>query len=125
MDPHKRTATIEIMAGDEAVAGRGRYGTDAAGYAAMLAEARRWPERMWAIEGCQGIGRHIANRLLADGEQVAELAGHHLRSAYAFSERSLFQEDRERVVAVDDLLLLHTDLDGRRHVINEAAAVAN
>jgi transposase len=73
MDPHKRTATIEVMAGDEAVAGRGRYATDAAGYAAMLAEARRWPQRMWAIEGCQGIGRHIANRLLADGEHVVDV----------------------------------------------------
>ena len=31
MDPHKRSATIEVMAGDEAVAGGGRYGTDAAG----------------------------------------------------------------------------------------------
>jgi hypothetical protein len=30
MDPHKRTATIEVMAGDEAVVGRGRYATDAA-----------------------------------------------------------------------------------------------
>ena len=28
---------------------------------------------MWAIEGCQGIGRHIANRLLADGEQVVDV----------------------------------------------------
>ena len=73
MDPHKRTATIEIMASDETVAGRGRYTTDAAGYRSMLAEARRWPERMWAIEGCQGIGRHIANRLLADGEQVVDV----------------------------------------------------
>jgi transposase len=73
MDPHKRTATIEVMAGDEAVLGGGRYATDAAGHAAMLAEARRWPQRMWAIEGCQGIGRHIANRLLADGEQVVDV----------------------------------------------------
>ena len=73
MDPHKRTATIEVMAGDEAVAGRGRYATDAAGYAAMLAEARRWPQRMQAIEGCQGIGRHLANRLLADGEHVVDV----------------------------------------------------
>jgi transposase len=73
MDPHKRTATIEIMAGDEAVLGGGRYGTDATGYAAMVAEARSWPQRMWAIEGCQGIGRHIANRLLADGEQVVDV----------------------------------------------------
>ena len=32
MDPHKRSATIEIMAGDEAVLGSGRYATDAAGY---------------------------------------------------------------------------------------------
>ena len=43
MDPHKRSATIEVMAGDEAVLGSGRYGTDAAGYAAMLAAVRAWP----------------------------------------------------------------------------------
>jgi hypothetical protein len=41
MDPHKRSATIEVMAGDETVLGGGRYATDGAGYAAMLAEARR------------------------------------------------------------------------------------
>ena len=34
---------------------------------------RHWPERIWAIEGCQGIGRHIASRLLADGEQVVDV----------------------------------------------------
>jgi transposase len=73
MDPHKRSATIEIMAGDEAVLGGGRFGTDAAGYRAMLAVARRWPERTWAVEGCQGIGGHIASRLLADGERVVDV----------------------------------------------------
>ena len=73
MDPHKRSATIEVMASDETVVGGGRYATDAAGYRAMLAEAKRWPERTWAIEGCQGIGRHIANRLLADGQDVVDV----------------------------------------------------
>jgi transposase len=73
MDPHKRSATIEVMASDETVVGGGRYGTDVAGYRAMLAEARRWPQRTWAIEGCQGIGRHIANRLLAGGEDVVDV----------------------------------------------------
>jgi transposase len=73
MDPHKRSATIEVMAGDEAVAGGGRYGTDAAGYAAMLAAVKTWPERIWAVEGCQGIGRHLASRLLADGEHVVDV----------------------------------------------------
>jgi transposase len=73
MDPHKRSATIEVMAGDEAVVGGGRYGTDAAGYAAMLVAVKEWPERIWAVEGCQGIGRHVANRLLADGERVVDV----------------------------------------------------
>jgi hypothetical protein len=36
----------------------------------MLAVARQWSQRVWAIEGCNGIGRHIALRLLADGEPV-------------------------------------------------------
>jgi transposase len=39
----------------------------------MLAEAKRWPERTWAIEGCQGTGRHIASRLLADGQDVVDV----------------------------------------------------
>jgi transposase len=73
MDPHKRSATIEVMAGDETVLGGGRYLTDASGYRAMLTAARQWPDRRWAIEGCQGIGRHIASRLLADGEQVVDV----------------------------------------------------
>jgi transposase len=73
MDPHKRSATIEVMTGDEAVVGGGRYGTDATGYRAMLAAVTAWPERIWAIEGCQGIGRHLAHRLLADGEQVVDV----------------------------------------------------
>src|SRR5690348_4428199 len=73
MDPHKRSATIEVMTSDETVVGGGRYGTDATGYQAMLAAVRRWPQRTWAIEGCQGIGRHIANRLLAGGEDVVDV----------------------------------------------------
>jgi transposase len=33
----------------------------------------RFPERIWAIEGCSGIGRHVAHRLLAAGEEVVDL----------------------------------------------------
>jgi hypothetical protein len=73
MDPHKRSATIEVMTADEAVAGGDRFGTDRDGYAAMLAYARQWPDRVWAIEGCTGIGKHIAVRLLADGEEVVDV----------------------------------------------------
>jgi transposase len=73
MDPHKRTVTIEVMAAEEAILGGGRYGTDVDGYRAMISYARQWPGRVWAIEGCSGIGRHVANRLLADGEDVVDV----------------------------------------------------
>ena len=73
MDPHKRSVTIEVMRADEAMLGGGRFATDAAGYAELLRYVQQWPERVWAIEGCQGIGRHIANRILKDGEQVVDV----------------------------------------------------
>jgi transposase len=73
MDPHKRSATIEVMDAQETVLGGGRFGTDTDGFKQMLAYARRFPERTWAIEGCQGIGAHLAQRLLADGELVVDV----------------------------------------------------
>jgi hypothetical protein len=72
-DPHKRSATIEVMAGDESVLGGGRYVTDLAGYRAMLKYAKQFSERTWAIEGCNGIDRHLAIGLLADGETVVDV----------------------------------------------------
>lgn len=53
MDPHKRSVTIEVMAPDETVLHSGRYATDRSGYAAVLRDAQRWPERVWAIRGVQ------------------------------------------------------------------------
>src|SRR6478735_2480722 len=51
----------------------GRFDTDRPGYADMLEVALAFPERVWAVEGCNGIGRHVAVRLLADGEQVIDV----------------------------------------------------
>ena len=73
MDPHKRSVTIEVMAGDETVLGGGRFATDRDGFQAMLAAARAWPNRVWAIEGCSGIGRHVATRLLSGGDDVVDV----------------------------------------------------
>jgi transposase len=70
LDPHKRSATIEVINNHEHVLQQGRYGTDTSGYQAMLTAGRRHAERVWAVEGCNGIGRHIAQRLIADGETV-------------------------------------------------------
>ena len=73
MDPHKRSATIEVIDGRAVVLAAGRYGTDKAGYAQMLAAARKFTDRIWAVEGCNGIGRHLAHRLVHDGETVFDV----------------------------------------------------
>lgn len=73
MDPHKRSVTVEVMEADERVVGHGRFGTDAAGFSDLVGYAKAWPERVWAVEGCEGIGRHVAQRLLAAGERVVDV----------------------------------------------------
>ena len=39
----------------------------------MLAAARKFADRVWAVEGCHGIGRHLAHRLVHDGEIVVDV----------------------------------------------------
>ena len=77
MDPHKRSVTIELMMADESVLGGGRYTTDEAGFAAMMRYVYTIQpdvaQRVWAVEGCNGIGHHVAVRLLAAGEQVVDV----------------------------------------------------
>jgi transposase len=73
VDPHKLSATIEVVDGHEKLLGSGRFGTDQAGYTALRAYAKSWPERTWAIEGSNGAGRPLAQRLLEAGEHVVDV----------------------------------------------------
>jgi hypothetical protein len=57
MDPGRRSATIEIINNGEKEFGVGRLCTDRAGY-----RRRR-----------NGVGRHLAQRLIADGEPVVDV----------------------------------------------------
>jgi hypothetical protein len=73
MDPHKRSATVEVIDERGRRLAAGRYGTDKAGYAALLVAGRKFSDRIWAVEGCNGIGRHLAHRLVHDGETVLDV----------------------------------------------------
>ncbi|MCW2738117.1 transposase [Nocardioides sp.] len=73
VDPHKLSATIEVVDQHEQLLGSGRFTTDRAGYAAMRRYVSTWPERDWAVEGSNGAGRPLAQRLLEDGEQVVDV----------------------------------------------------
>ncbi|HTE70191.1 MAG TPA: transposase, partial [Actinomycetes bacterium] len=71
--PHKVSVTIEVRDEREVLLGTGRFGTDTGGYKAMLGYCRQWPRRAWAVEGANGTGRPVAQRLLADGERVLDV----------------------------------------------------
>jgi len=73
VDPHKLSATIEVVDHRGHLLGSGRYTTDQAGYAAMRNYVKAWPDRVWAIEGANGAGRPLAQRLVQAGEEVLDV----------------------------------------------------
>ena len=116
MDPHKRSATIEVMTADEVIHGGGRFGTDREGYAAMLRYGKQWPDRVWAIEGCAGIGKHIANRLLADGEEVVDVPPKLSAHARVFATG---QGRKTDATDAHSVALVGTRMTGLRPVVND------
>ncbi len=116
MDPHKRSVTIEVMAGDETVLGGGRFATDRAGYQALLRYARQWPDRVWAIEGCSGIGHHVAMRLLADGEEVVDVPPKLSARARVFATG---QGRKTDATDAHSVALVGTRMAGLRPVVND------
>jgi transposase len=73
VDPHRLSATIEVVDHHGHLLGSGRFTTDKAGYAAMRSYVTTWPRRVWAVEGANGAGRPLAQRLLATGERVVDV----------------------------------------------------
>ncbi len=116
VDPHKLSATIEVVDGRERRLGSGRFPTDQAGYAAMRSYAKAWPDRVWAVEGANGAGRPLAQRLLEDGDDVVHVPAkfaasgaparhrpqpHDRRPGCAPMGGSLFRTEGLRVLTVD------------------------
>jgi transposase len=116
MDPHKRSVTIEVMAADETILGGGRFGTDADGYRSLLRYAKQWPERVWAIEGCQGIGKHVALRLLDDQELVVDVPPKLSARARVFATG---QGRKTDATDAHSVALVGTRMSGLRPVIND------
>lgn len=73
VDPHKLSVTFEARDSREILRATGRFGTDARGYRLLVQYARQWPDRIWAVEGANGVGRPLAQRLLASGERVLDV----------------------------------------------------
>jgi transposase len=122
MDPHKRSVTIEVMTGDETILGGGRYATDEAGFAAMRGDVGRFPNRVWAIEGCRGIGRHVAQRLLAAGEEIVDVPPKLSAEVRVYATGQGRGEEHTRKVSQLHALLLELIPGGAKKALSAAQA---
>jgi transposase len=73
IDPHKGSHTAVALAADETQLGQIRVRASAGQIANLRSWAASWTDRTWAIEGATGLGRLLAQQLLAAGEQVLDV----------------------------------------------------
>src|SRR6266516_4105394 len=73
VDPHKSSHTAAALDEHGQVLSQQRFRATQAGCQHLREWAERWPLRCWAVEGAHGVGRSVAQQLVADGEQVVDV----------------------------------------------------
>ncbi len=73
IDPHKGSHTAVAIRADETVIKTLRVPSSRRQVDRLLAFAQAWPERVWAVEGAAGVGRLLAQQLVARGERVLDV----------------------------------------------------
>jgi transposase len=73
IDPHKRSLTAAALDPHSRLLGQLRLPATNQAAQQLLAWAATWPQRRWAVEGASGLGRPIAQLLVAAGEQVLDV----------------------------------------------------
>ena len=73
LDPHKASNTIAVLNRNETLLTRRRFVHSDDGLVAMFDAVVVYPKRVWAVEGANGVGRNIAQRLVACGEVVIDV----------------------------------------------------
>jgi transposase len=73
VDPAKRSHAIEVIDERERTLASGVFPNDNAGYRQMRALTVGLGNRVWAVEGAGGVGKQLAQRLVAEGETVVDV----------------------------------------------------
>ena len=116
MDPHKRSVTIEVITGTEQVLAKHRFDTTADGFKQLLRYAKQGPQRLWAVEGCSGIGHHVASRLVMTGETVVDVPPKLSARLRMFDTRQVRKTDPDDAHAI---ALVALRMNGLRPVVND------
>lgn len=73
VDPHKGSHTAAAVTAQGAVIDQIRVVSSKRQVDRLLRWAARWPQRQWAVEGARGVGRLLAQQLVARGEVVIDV----------------------------------------------------
>lgn len=74
IDPHKMSHTANAVdPATNTTAASVRVDASLAGYRELMRWSKQFPERRWAVENARGLGRHLAQWLVARGEVVLDV----------------------------------------------------
>jgi hypothetical protein len=62
VDSHKRLSTVVVLNHRGEVLARRQFANTSDGFRELAAFSHRRRPRTWAIEGCNGVGKHVAQR---------------------------------------------------------------
>lgn len=88
VDPAKRIHAINVVDASSTVLARTTFPNTAVGFRELLAFGRRWRNREWAVEGCRGTGKNLAQRLIVQGESVIDVPSKKSSLVRAFATES-------------------------------------
>jgi transposase len=73
VDPHKASNAVAVIDEHGELLERAEFSADRQGLRALERWARRFPERRWAVEGANGLGRTLAHKLASTDEEVVDV----------------------------------------------------
>ena len=88
VDPHKHINVVEVIDAASTVLACVQFEHFTAEFKALMGFARRWRRRQWAIEGATGVGKNLAQRLVAADEVVLDVPSRKYSLVRAFSASS-------------------------------------
>ena len=101
VDPHKASNTAAVLDPvTKTVIEAARFANSADGYGQLTRFAARWEPRRWAVEGCHGAGRFLAQRLVADGEAVLDVPAKLAARVRVYSRGHGRKTDKDDAVSV-------------------------
>lgn len=133
LDPHKVSNTMAVLDGDENVVFRRRFVNSDAAFADMMKQVASFDRRTWAVEGAAGMGRSVAQQLIAANETVTDVpaklaaqvrvysTGHGRKTdttdAISIAKAALRSKRVRPVVADNNIVALKLLVDRRRELV--------